>query len=291
MQNMIVAYVKNLSYSYYNNNITSPSFSSSYVLDNISFNVNEGDLLGIIGPNGAGKSTLFSCMLGLLKDYHGEIRIFGHDIRKNRKIFHSIGYIPQQKSIDQSFPATVKEIVSLGIIGEKRSAFSSSSKDNKVNSAIEIVELSNYKDKRIGELSGGQQQRVLIAKALVKNPKLLILDEPTTSVDMETQNRFYTLIKNLNQKIKITIIWASHDLDAVKKIANKVMCLNRSMFFHGDTSVFFESSELMQMYSESSMHAHMNLHSNRYNNNDNNKEKYNSIYDPNRIDSNSDLQC
>jgi zinc transport system ATP-binding protein len=228
-------------------------------------------------------------MLGLLKDYHGEIRIFGHDIRKNRKIFQSIGYIPQQKSIDQSFPATVQEIVSLGIIGEKRSA--SSSKDNKVNSAIEIVELSNYKDKRIGELSGGQQQRVLIAKALVKNPKLLILDEPTTSVDMETQNRFYTLIKNLNQKNKITIIWASHDLDAVKKIANKVMCLNRSMFFHGDTSVFFESSELMQMYSESSMHAHMNLHSNRYNNNDNNKEKYNSIYDPNRIDSNSDLQC
>jgi zinc transport system ATP-binding protein len=294
MQNMIVAYVKNLSYSYYNNNITSPSFSSSYVLDNISFNVNEGDLLGIIGPNGAGKSTLFSCMLGLLKDYHGEIRIFGHDIRKNRKIFHSIGYIPQQKSIDQSFPATVKEIVSLGIIGEKRSAFSSSSsKDKKVNSAIEIVELSNYKDKRIGELSGGQQQRVLIAKALVKNPKLLILDEPTTSVDMETQNRFYTLIKNLNQKNKITIIWASHDLDAVKKIANKVMCLNRSMFFHGDTSVFFESSELMQMYSESSMHAHMNLHSNRYNNNDNdNKEKYNSIYDPNRIDSSSsNLQC
>jgi zinc transport system ATP-binding protein len=250
-------------------------------------------LLGIIGPNGAGKSTLFSCMLGLLKDYHGEIRIFGNDIRKNKKVFQNIGYIPQQKSVDQSFPATVQEIVSLGIIGEKRSASSSSSssKDDKVNSAIEIVELSNYKDKRIGELSGGQQQRVLIAKALVKNPKLLILDEPTTSVDMETQNRFYALIKNLNQKNKITIIWASHDLDAVKKIANKVMCLNRSMFFHGDTSVFFESSELMQMYSESSMNAHMNLHSNRYNNN-NNKEKYNSIYDSNRIDSSSsNLQC
>lgn len=277
MQNVIVvASVKNVTYSY--NNFNSPSFSSSCVLDNISFTVKEGDLLGIIGPNGAGKSTLFSCMLGLLKDYLGEIKIFDHDIRKNRKIFQSIGYIPQQKSIDQGFPATVQEIVSLGIIGEK-----SASKD-KVDSAIEIVELSNHKYKRIGELSGGQLQRVLIAKAIANDPKLLILDEPTTSVDMETQNKFYTLIKNLNQKEKITIIWASHDLDAVKKIANKVMCLNRSMFFHGDTSVFFESNELLQMYSESSMQAHMHLHSN-YNNNKNR----NSINGRNGSDGN--LQC
>jgi zinc transport system ATP-binding protein len=270
MQSVIVASVRNVTYSY---NKLASSFSPSIVLDNISFTVNEGDLLGLIGPNGAGKSTLFNCMLGLLKDYHGEIKIFDHDIRKNRKIFQKIGYIPQQKLIDQGFPATVEEIVSLGLIGEK-----SASKD-KINSAIEIVELSNHKDKRIGELSGGQQQRVLIAKALARNPNLLILDEPTTSVDVETQNKFYTLIKNLNQKNKITIIWSSHDLDAVKKIANKVICLNRSMFFHGDTSVFFESNQLMQMYSESSMQAHMHLHSN-YNN-----RKCNSISNPNGIDS------
>ncbi|MFZ0510882.1 MAG: hypothetical protein WAM14_04680, partial [Candidatus Nitrosopolaris sp.] len=103
----------------------------------------------------------------------------------------------------------------------------------------------------------------LIAKALVNDPKLLILDEPTTSVDVETQNKFYTLVKNLNQKNNISIIWASHDLDAVNKIANKVMCLNRTMFFHGDTSEFFGSNELIRMYSESSMQLHMHSHSNQ----------------------------
>jgi len=253
MQNIDVAAVsvKNLTYTY------QASSTSSVVLDNISFSVNQGDLLGVIGPNGAGKTTLFSCMLGLLKDYRGEIRIFDQDTRKNNFILLTIGYIPQQKSIEQGFPATVQEIVSLGMIGKKNIS------KEKVASALKMVDLSGQDNKRIGELSGGKQQRVLIAKALVNEPKLLILDEPTTSVDLETQNKFYTLVKNLNQKNNITIIWASHDLDAVNKIANKVMCLNRSMFFHGDTSEFFGSDELIRMYSESSMQLHMRSHSNQ----------------------------
>ena len=255
MQDVVmVASVKNLSYTY---QVSSTSSFSSSVLDSISFSVNEGDLLGVIGPNGAGKTTLFSCMLGLLKDYRGEIRIFDQDIRKNSSVLKSIGYIPQQKSIEQTFPATVDEIVSLGMIDKEKIS------KEKVASALKMVDLSEKKHKRIGELSGGQQQRVLIAKALVSEPKLLILDEPTTSVDVETQNKFYTLIKNLNQKNNISIMWASHDLDAVNKIANKVMCLNRTMFFHGDTSEFFGSNELIRMYSESSMQLHMHSHSNQ----------------------------
>jgi zinc transport system ATP-binding protein len=263
MQDVVMAAsVKNLSYTY---QVTSTSSFSSRVLENISFSVNEGDLLGVIGPNGAGKTTLFSCMLGLLKDYRGEIRIFNQDIRKNNSILKSIGYIPQQKSIEQTFPATVDEIVSLGMIDKENIS------KEKVASALKMVDLLDQKHKRIGELSGGQQQRVLIAKALVSEPKLLILDEPTTSVDVETQNKFYTLIKNLNQKNHISIIWASHDLDAVNKIANKVMCLNRTMFFHGDTSEFFGSNELIRMYSESSMQLHMHSHSNQ-------KKELDSIY-------------
>jgi zinc transport system ATP-binding protein len=254
MQDLVAVSVKNLTYTY---KVSSTSFSSN-VLDNISFSVNKGDLLGVIGPNGAGKTTLFSCMLGLFKDYQGEVRIFDHDIRKNNNlILQSIGYIPQQKSIEQGFPATVQEIVSLGLIGKKNGS------KEKVDSALEMVDLSGLNHRRIGELSGGQQQRVLIAKALVNEPKLLILDEPTTSVDVETQNKFYTLVKNLNQKNKLSIIWASHDLDAVNKIANKVMCLNRSMFFHGDTSEFFGSNDLIRMYSESSMQLHMRSHLNQ----------------------------
>ena len=254
MQDLVAVSVKNLTYTY---KVSSTSFSSN-VLDNISFSVNKGDLLGVIGPNGAGKTTLFSCMLGLFKDYQGEVRIFGHDIRKNNNlVLQNIGYIPQQKSIEQGFPATVQEIVSLGLIGKKNGS------KEKVDSALEMVDLSGQNHRRIGELSGGQQQRVLIAKALVSEPKLLILDEPTTSVDVETQNKFYTLVKNLNLKNNLSIIWASHDLDAVNKIANKVMCLNRSMFFHGDSSEFFGSNELIRMYSESSMQLHMRSHSNQ----------------------------
>jgi zinc transport system ATP-binding protein len=228
-------------------------FNSALVLENISFTVDKGDFVGIIGPNGAGKTTLFRSMLGLLEDYQGRITFFGKDIRKNRNILQKIGYIPQKNSTDQGFPATVEEIVSLGITGRRPSK-------NKINHAIETVGLFDQKTKRIGELSGGQQQRVLIAKALANEPELLILDEPVTGIDLKTQNKFYVLLKKLNEENKITIIWASHDLDAVKKLANKIACVNRRIFFHGDATIFFENNELLKSYSESTMQAHMQLH-------------------------------
>jgi zinc transport system ATP-binding protein len=228
-------------------------FNSALVLENISFTVNKGDFIGIIGPNGAGKTTLFRSMLGLLEDYQGRITFFGEDIRKNRNILQKIGYIPQKNSTDQGFPATVEEIVSLGITSRRPSK-------NKINHAIETVGLFDQKTKRIGELSGGQQQRVLIAKALANEPELLILDEPVTGIDLKTQNKFYVLLKKLNEENKITIIWASHDLDAVKKLANKIACVNRRLFFHGDATIFFENNELLKAYSESTMQAHMQLH-------------------------------
>jgi zinc transport system ATP-binding protein len=228
-------------------------FNSALVLENISFTVDKGDFIGIIGPNGAGKTTLFRSMLGLLEDYQGRITFFGEDIRKNRNILQKIGYIPQKNSTDQGFPATVEEIVSLGITSRRPSK-------NKINHAIETVGLFDQKTKRIGELSGGQQQRVLIAKALANEPELLILDEPVTGIDLKTQNKFYVLLKKLNEENKITIIWASHDLDAVKKLANKIACVNRRLFFHGDATIFFENNELLKAYSESTMQAHMQLH-------------------------------
>lgn len=240
-----VVEVDNVSYRY---------GSEALVIDSISFTVNEGDLLGIIGPNGAGKTTLFSCMLGLLGGYQGKIRIFGEDIEKNKKVFQKIGYIPQRKSIDPGFPATVREIVSLGIAKARKDS------ESRILSAIEIVGLEDKKESRIGELSGGQQQRVLIAKAIVNDPQLLILDEPATGIDLETQNRFYSMLKKLNHEKKIPIIWASHDLDAVSKLANSVACINRNMFFHGKTHEFFGNPELLKAYSEATMQAHMHLH-------------------------------
>lgn len=227
-------------------------YNSDLVLEDISFKADEADLLGIIGPNGAGKTTLFSLILGLLEGYQGKITVFGEDLRNNRKVLKKIGYIPQKNIIDKGFPATVEEIVSLGVFERK-------TKD-KIISAIKTVGLLEQKHKRIGELSGGQQQRILIAKALVNEPQLLILDEPTTGIDLETQNKFYALLRKLNSENKITIILASHDLDAINKLANKIACVNRKMSFHGDAREFFGNEQLLKSYSESSMQAHMHLH-------------------------------
>ena len=227
-------------------------YNSDLVLEDISFKADEADLLGIIGPNGAGKTTLFSLILGLLEGYQGKITLFDEDIRNYRKVLKKIGYIPQKNIIDKGFPATVEEIVSLGVFERK-------TKD-KIISAIKTVGLLEQNHKRIGDLSGGQQQRILIAKALVNEPQLLILDEPTTGIDLETQNKFYALLRKLNSENKITIILASHDLDAINKLANKIACVNRKMSFHGDAHEFFGNEQLLKSYSESSMQAHMHLH-------------------------------
>jgi zinc transport system ATP-binding protein len=131
----------------------------------------------------------------------------------------------------------------------------------KISSSIEEVGLIGYNKKRIGELSGGQLQRVLIAKSLVADPDLLILDEPTTAIDMESENKFYSLLTELNKEKRMTIIWSSHDLDAIKKLANKVACINKRLFFHGDVGEFFNNEKLMMSaYLESSMQAHMHSH-------------------------------
>ncbi|AIC16363.1 metal ABC transporter ATP-binding protein [Nitrososphaera viennensis] len=229
-------------------------YDGGYAIQDISFSAEEGDLVGIIGPNGSGKTTLFNCMLGILTGYSGTITIFGQDIRKSKAPLKQIGYVPQKHAIEPGFPATVEEIVSLGIMRGKPAR-------ERIITALETVDMAREKDRRIGELSGGQQQRVLIAKALVNDPALLILDEPATGIDIETQNRFYSLMTRLNKENKLTIIMSSHDLDAVNRLANRVACINRSMFFHGDTHEFFENEDLLKKYSEASMQAHMHLHS------------------------------
>lgn len=228
------------------------NYNSESVLQNVSFDVEEGDFLGIIGPNGAGKTTLFHCMLGLLNSYSGKITILNQDIKKYKKIFRKIGYIPQKKSIDQKFPLTVKELVSLSL--------PRNTSKNIVLEILKQVGLYKLKNKTIGQLSGGQQQRVLIAKALVNNPIILMLDEPTNELDHKSQNDFYYLLKELNEKNKITIIWSSHDMDAVNKYANKVSCINKRMFFHGNKGEFFSSEDHLKNYSESTMQIHMHSH-------------------------------
>ena len=221
-------------------------------IDDVSFTVNQGDFLGIIGPNGAGKSTLFASMLGLNAKYKGTIKFFGTDIRKSKNYLKEIGYVPQKPIFEKNFPATVNDVVKMGLQKE--------SDENKIDEILQQLWIHELSERRIGELSSGQQQRVFIAKALVNNPKVLILDEPVTGIDQQSIDLFYSILKELNSKQNITIIWSSHDLDAVNKLANHVACLNRTLFFHGESDDFFENDELVKQYSEASMQEHMHHH-------------------------------
>ena len=221
-------------------------------LDDVSFTVNKGDFLGIIGPNGAGKSTLFASMLGLNTKYQGTIKFFGQDIKKSKDYLKEIGYVPQKPIFEKNFPATVNDVVQMGLRKE--------SDANKIDEILQQLWIHELSKRRIGELSGGQQQRVFIAKALVNNPKILILDEPVTGIDQQSIDLFYSILRELNSKQKITIIWSSHDLDAVNQLANHVACLNRTLFFHGESDEFFENDELVKQYSEASMQEHMHHH-------------------------------
>ncbi len=221
-------------------------------IDDVSFTVNKGDFLGIIGPNGAGKSTLFASMLSLNTKYKGTIKFFGTDIRKSKNYLKEIGYVPQKPIFEKNFPATVNDVVKMGLQKE--------SDENKIDEILQQLWIHELSERRIGELSGGQQQRVFIAKALVNNPKVLILDEPVTGIDQQSIDLFYSILKELNSKQNITIIWSSHDLDAVNKLANHVACLNRTLFFHGESDDFFENDELVKQYSEASMQEHMHHH-------------------------------
>ena len=220
-------------------------------LDSISFGIDEGDFLGIIGPNGAGKSTLFRCMLRLHTQYDGMIRFFGQDIKDSKKYLSQIGFVPQKPVIDKNFPATVREVVSMS---------QNSNDSKKVDEVLQKVWMHELADRRIGDLSIGQQQRIFIAKALVNSPRILILDEPVIGLDVYNQDLFFQILSELNTKEKISIIWSSHDLDAVERLANKVACLNKTLFFHGVSQEFFSNDEMLKKYSETSMQMHMHHH-------------------------------
>jgi len=229
----------------------SVDYAGIKALEDVSFGIAEGDFLGIIGPNGAGKSTLFRCMLGLHTQYDGTIKFFDQDIRDSKRYLSQIGFVPQKPVVDRNFPATIREIVSMS---------QNSNDSKKVEEALQKVWMHELADRRIGDLSVGQQQRVFIAKALVNSPKILVLDEPVTGIDVYNKDLFFLILGELNAKDKISIIWSSHDLDAVERLANKVACLNKTLFFHGISEEFFSDDEMLKKYSETSMQMHMHHH-------------------------------
>jgi zinc transport system ATP-binding protein len=230
MKNLIVE-IKNVCFAY----------NGQTVLEDINLDIRQGDFIAMIGPNGGGKTTLLKLMLGLLKPGKGSIRVLGDT---TEKASHHIGYVPQDVHINRSFPITAMDIVLMGKLEPNRRWAKSSAQDRQeAINALEQMEIQAFADNKIGELSGGQRQRVFIARALVSQPKLLLLDEPTASIDAKGQAEFYRLLKTLNRDIPILVV--SHDLVAISTYVKSVACVNKRLHYHKQAEITGEMLEEM----------------------------------------------
>ena len=204
------------------------SYDKDIILENINLDVQKKDFLAIIGPNGGGKSTLLKLILGVNKIQKGRIKVFG---KAPKKALSRIGYVPQNTNINTNFPIKVLEVVLMGHVGEKKPLFGYGKDEIAcAMGALSQVGMHAYAHHKIGSLSGGQRQRVMIARALCAHPKILILDEPTSSIDITGQKEIYELLKILNKTI--TIIVVSHDISVILEYANKAAHINRRLSYH-----------------------------------------------------------
>ncbi len=209
------------------------------VLEKINLSIQENDFLAIIGPNGGGKTTLLKVILGLVKPQKGEVKVFGDSPEKTRKF---IGYVPQYTGFDFKFPINVFDAVLTGRY-RYRGVLNGYKREDKdmVKRALQMVEMWEYRNRQIGKLSKGQQQRVLLARALVTEPKLLLLDEPTASFDIPMQTGFYNILNDLKKKMAIVMV--SHDITAISVYVDKIACLNRRLFYHDSKEIKAEELE------------------------------------------------
>jgi len=201
------------------------------ILEDINFTLKEKDFLTIIGPNGGGKTTILKIILGLMEPNEGYVSVFGINPYKSAYVGKFIGYLPQHIQSDLKFPINVFDVV---LTGRYKGLFKRYSEEDKqkVTEALEIVGMKNFKNRQIGKISWGQMQRVFLARALIRNPKLLLLDEPTASADPEMQQSFYKLIRVLSEKMTIVIV--THDVSAVLKYGKSVACVNKKFYYHGE---------------------------------------------------------
>lgn len=217
------------------------SYSGEAVLQNVSIDVRQQDFLAIIGPNGGGKTTLLKLILGLLTPDRGVVRVDGVSPRKASAC---IGYVPQIVHINRSFPITAIDVVMMGKFDpKKRLSRQSATNRREALAALERMDMAAHAHKKIGVLSGGQRQRVFIARALVTQPKLLLLDEPTAGIDTKGQADFYRLLKELNKKITILVV--SHDLLVISRYVKSVACVNKRLHYHDQAEITGDMLETM----------------------------------------------
>jgi len=223
----------------------SVAYQKKVVLENISFSVPKGKLIGIIGPNGAGKSTLIKAILDLVPSISGDVSIFGGSYEKNRK---SVGYVPQRESVDWDFPTDALDVVTMGRYGKLGWLKRPSQKDKEIaRQCLEKVGMSEYSNRQISQLSGGQQQRVFLARALAQEAELYFMDEPFVGVDAATEKAIIALLNSLKNQGK-TVLVVHHDLNTVKEYFDWVMLLNVSLVDVGPTEDIFTTEALQKTY-------------------------------------------
>ncbi len=212
-------------------------YESDRVLEAVNFRMDAGDYVGLIGPNGGGKTTLIKVILGLIKPDRGSVRVMGVSPEKGR---HFIGYVPQIQQDNKMFPIKVWDVVSMGRLKPHllQNLYLKDADKTIVERSLRQMDILDLAKRPINELSGGQRQRVTIARALAAEPKILMLDEPTSSVDSRSSSKMYDLLAELNQSISILLI--SHDLTAISTYVKTIGCVNRRLVYGGQKEITSE---------------------------------------------------
>jgi len=232
-------------------------YGSSIVLESIHLTVQEKEIVSIVGPNGGGKTTLLHAILGFKEAFRGEIRVLGKEPVQIKQS-GLIGYLPQQNAHDRLFPVSAYDVVAMTRHARHGVGNRLDENDKQVIlDALDKVEMTTWQNHHYGSLSGGQQQRVLIARALAGKPRILILDEPSTSLDAVAQDSFYHLLSTIRDEQGLTILMVSHDIGSVSRVVDQIACLNKKIHFHGKPTEGIPSEILEKTFGK---HMHFLVH-------------------------------
>jgi manganese/iron transport system ATP-binding protein/manganese/zinc/iron transport system ATP- binding protein len=221
------------------------SYGPKPALLDVSFMIQKGELVGIIGPNGAGKSTLMKAILGFVKRDIGDVYVFGKPVEHTRGL---VAYVPQRGTVDWDYPVTVHDVALMGRYGHLKWWQNPTAKDREiVDNALEMVRMSDFRDRQIGQLSGGQQQRVFMARALAQGAKILLLDEPFAGVDAATESAILDVLAEA-KKAGITLVVVHHDLATASEYFDKLLLVKQRLYAAGPPELVFRQELLTEVY-------------------------------------------